>query len=130
MTTNNDRKSRVTGKDVAFLMLTDGISAVAAKHAKDGIAPATADNAIDLLGARPDLAATLQAWRDSTFQASDGARGRPAVKVGESRAYRAQQVGDDGDVFIRLPLSLLGAKKGDPVSCTFNADRTVTVTLG
>jgi hypothetical protein len=50
-----------------------------------------------------------------------GERGRPAAKVGDSRAYKVQQVGD-GDPFIRLPVALLGAVKGGSVTVTFGRD--------
>lgn len=55
-------------------------------------------------------------------------RGRTMPRAGDTRTYRAQQVGDGG-VFLRLPLEALGAAKGNIVSVSFQVDRIVT-TLG
>jgi hypothetical protein len=126
MTTNNApaRKVRVTAQSVAFLALTEGTDAVAALHAKPGceIAPATFDAAVDLLASQPETAAALSAMRSDLFgDDAPGERGRPAAKLGDSRAYKVQQVGD-GDPFIRLPVSLLGAVKGGSVTVTFGRD--------
>lgn len=115
------RKVRVTSQQVAFLALTEGVSAVQALHNKPGceIAPATFDAAVDLLGSQPETAAALAGMRGDLFgDDTPGERGRPAAKVGESRSYKVQQVGD-GDAFVRLPVSLLGAAKGGTVTVTF-----------
>jgi hypothetical protein len=49
-------------------------------------------------------------------------RGRGVPVAGETRSYKTQQVGTDGDPFIRLPISALGVKKGDVVTVEFKAD--------
>ena len=118
------RKVRVTAQNVAFLALTEGTDAVSALHAKPGceIAPATFDAAVNLLASQPETAAALSAMRADLFgDDAPGERGRPAAKVGESRTYKVQQVGD-GDPFIRLPVSLLNAVKGGTVTVTFGRD--------
>ena len=118
------RKVRVTSQQVAFLMLTEGAEGVRSLHAKPGheIAPATFDGAVDLLSSQLDARTALEALRGDLLGDSEpGERGRPAAKVGESRAYKVQQVGD-GDPFIRLPVSLLGAVKGGSVTVTFGRD--------
>lgn len=120
------RKSRVTGQLVAFMMLTDGLSAVSKLHAVSGIAKATFDNAVELLGAREE-ASKLADLRDQLHPATSGERGRPAVKVGDSRVYSVQQV-NDGSCFIRLPVETLGALKGTDVKVSF-ANGKITVTL-
>jgi hypothetical protein len=115
------RKVRVTAQSVAFMALTEGTDAVAALHAKPGceIAPATFDAAVDLLASQPETAAALSAMRADLFgDDAPGERGRPAAKVGDSRSYKVQQVGD-GDPFIRLPVALLGSVKGATVTVTF-----------
>lgn len=122
------RKVRITSQQVAFLMLTEGAKAVSALHAKPGheIAAATFDGAVDLLASQPETQSALEALRSELLGDSEpGERGRPAAKVGESRSYKVQQVGD-GDPFIRLPVSLLGAVKGGVVSVTFGTG-TITV---
>lgn len=120
------RKSRVTGQQVAFMMLTDGLKAVSKLHAESGIAKATFDNAVELLGSREE-ASKLADLRDQLHPAGSGERGRPAVKIGDKRVYSVQQV-NDGSCFIRLPVETLGALKGADVHVTF-ADGKITVTL-
>lgn len=105
-------------------MLTEGAKAVSALHAKPGceIAPATFDGAVDLLASQTETRAALEALRGELLGDSEpGERGRPAAKIGESRSYKVQQV-NDGDPFIRLPVSLLGAVKGGVVTVTFGRD--------
>jgi hypothetical protein len=116
------RKVRVTSQQVAFLALTEGADAVASLHSKPGceIAPATFDAAVDLLAGQPQVREALEALRSDLFgEGGSGERGRPAAKIGESRGYKVQQVGDS-DPFIRLPVSLLGLAKGGTATVTFD----------
>lgn len=68
----------------------------------------------------------IELW---TARKQPGQKGRKAVQIGESRSYSAQMIGEDGDVFVRLPVSLLGAVKGNKVSAKFE-DGKIVVTLG
>ena len=116
------RKVRVTSQQVAFLALTEGADAVAALHNKPGceIAPATFDAAVELLAGQPQVREALEGLRSDLFgEGGTGERGRPAAKIGESRGYKVQQVGDS-DPFIRLPVSLLGLSKGGTATVTFD----------
>ncbi len=116
------RKVRVTSQQVAFLALTEGADAVASLHSRPGceIAPATFDAAVDLLAGQPAVREALEALRSDLFgEGGTGERGRPAAKIGESRGYKVQQVGDS-DPFIRLPVSLLGLAKGGTATVTFD----------
>jgi hypothetical protein len=122
------RKVRITSQQVAFMMLTEGANAVRSLHAKPGheIAAATFDGAVDLLSSQPEARSALEALRGELLgDSAPGERGRPAAKVGDSRSYKVQQVGD-GDPFIRLPVSLLGAVKGGSVTVSFGTG-TITV---
>ena len=115
------RKVRVTAQSVAFLALTEGVAAVTRLHNSPGseIAAATFDSACDLLASQPETQSALVALRSDLFGDDEpGARGRPAAKVGDSRAYKVQQVGEM-DPFIRLPVSLLGLAKGQSATVTF-----------
>jgi len=130
------RKEVVNSKTVALLMLSGGLPAVASKHATAGIAPKTVAKAIsEDLAPFPEAARALQGWRDATFTPSNGKRGRPAVAPGASREYRVQAVGDDGDPFLRVPVRLVGAVKGDVVKASFgrdadgNSDGTILLTF-
>ena len=126
-TLNTARKVRVTSKEVAFLMLTEGAGKVIALHGAPGsqIAPATFDAAVELLASVPEKAAALLEIRADLFGDDEpGARGRPAVKIGDSRSYKVQQVGEM-DPFIRLPVSLLGLGKGSTATVAFHDGRIV-----
>jgi hypothetical protein len=121
------RKVRVTAQSVAFLALTEGVAAVTRLHNSPGseIAAATFDSAVDLLASQPEVAASLAAIRSDLLGDDEpGARGRPAAKVGDSRAYKVQQVGEM-DPFIRLPVSLLGLAKGSAATVTFENGRII-----
>lgn len=121
------RKVRVTAQSVAFLALTEGVAAVTRLHNTAGseIAPATFDSACDLLASQPETQSALVALRSDLFGDDEpGARGRPAAKVGDSRAYKVQQV-NDADPFIRLPVSLLGLAKGSTATVTFEDGRII-----
>jgi hypothetical protein len=116
------RKVRVTAQQVAFLALTEGADAVSSLHNKPGceIAPATFDAACDLLAGQPAVREALEGLRSDLFgEGGTGERGRPAAKIGESRSYKVQQVGES-DPFIRLPVSLLGLAKGGSATVTFD----------
>lgn len=122
------RKARVTSQQVAFLMLTEGAAGVQKLHNTPGheIAPATFDGAVDLLSSQIEARTALESLRGELLGDSEpGERGRPAAKVGESRAYKVQQVGEQ-DPFIRLPVSLLGLAKGSVATVTFG-NGTITV---
>ena len=118
------RKVRVTAQQVAFLMLTEGAASVEKLHHKPGceIAAATFNGAIELLATQPQHREALETLRDTLLGGGEaGERGRPAAKVGEARAYKVQQV-NDSDPFIRLPVGLLGALKGETVTVLFGKD--------
>ena len=127
---NNTRKVRITSQQIALLTLTDGAQAVVELHNKPGcaIAVATFDGALEHLDSQPEHRAALAGIREDLFGSDGpGERGRPAAKVGESRRYRVQQV-NDGDTFIRLPVALLGGRKGQEVTVSFG-DGTITVRM-
>ena len=125
---NNDRKNRVTGNDVALMMLVGGgTAAVRELHGKSGIAAATFAKAVDLLEGKPEAASELADLAEELLPAGNGQRGRPSVAIGDSRSYRTQEVGDTG-CFIRLPVGLLGASKGEAVKVTFATGK-ITVTF-
>lgn len=128
MTASNTRnKSRVTANDVLVAFLTGHTDAVRELHKRSEIASKTMENAVEALTAKGIDAYSLASLADELFpETGSGERGRPAAKVGETRAYSVQQV-NDGACFIRLPVDLLGALKGGEVKVTF-ADGRITVT--
>jgi hypothetical protein len=124
---NAARKVRVTSQQVAFLTLTEGAGKVLALHNAPGsqIAPATFDAAVELLASQPTAQAALLEIRADLYGDDEpGARGRPAAKVGDSRSYKVQKVGEM-EPFVRLPVSLLGLEKGQTATVTFQDGRIV-----
>ena len=125
--TNNEgsvsRKNTVQAKDIVIAMMLDGINGVMNLHEQKGFTKATCNTAAKLLDEnnKDTLAHELRVFAADTFGGTSGQRGCSAVKVGESRLYSVQQVGDAG-AFIRLPVELLGATKGTNVTVTFHAD--------
>ena len=133
---NTARKSPVTHQDLlsAYLMAGAGsagvakISAMLVNHTKpvdtlDRVINPLAENDQDT----DDLAAlrAILAARKGT-----GKRGRQAAKPGDVKIYIAQSpTADDvdGDVFLRLPLKPLGARKGEDIRVSFGDDGVITV---
>jgi hypothetical protein len=70
---------------------------------------------------RPDLVESLDELRQKFIDAKGepGQKGRKAPSAGEVRGYRVQKI-KDGDLFIRLPVDLLGMSKGDEVFVSFD----------
>lgn len=121
------RKPRVTYTDVSMAYLLGGVSQVSNLLADHGDPVGTLDKAINAIStgdASRDIS-DLQDLRDTFARAkasSDG-RGRTQLQSG-SRVYKAQQVGE-GELFIRLPVSLLVDGKGAGVKVTVDGDRLV-----
>ncbi len=120
------RKNTVQAKDIVIAMMLDGIAGVESLHTEKGFTKATCNTAAKLLDekSKDTLAHELRVFAADTFGGGSGQRGRSAVKVGESRVYSVQQVGEAG-AFIRLPVDLLGATKGTNVTVTFHGDHIV-----
>lgn len=122
--TNNEgsvkRKDTVQAKDVVIAMMLDGIEAVQDLHNTKGFTKAVCNTAVKILEEKnkDTLADALRDFAADTFGGGGGARGKSAVKVGESREYSVQQV-KDGDLFIRLPVGLLDVNKGAKVLVAF-----------
>jgi len=67
-----------------------------------------------------DLDEKIAIWREAK---EPGVKGRKPVSLGETRLYKGQKIGDDGSVFIRLPIDACpGSFKGCDVEVTFNSD--------
>ena len=127
--TNDKRKTPVTHKDLALLALMQGV---------DALDPLLAShtNPVDVLG---KVRATFEKNGKDTTALDEkiamwteiktpGVKGRKPVKIGDVRTYKAQQIGDDGDLFIRLPVNLLGVSKGADLAVSF-ADGMISVSV-
>lgn len=83
---------------------------------------------LSTMGAPSETVNMLNALAIAFTPKSDGqGRGRVALAKGMTRTYRAQAV-EGSDSFIRLPVGVLGAFKGDEVKVRVNEDGSITVT--
>lgn len=110
-----------TYKDIALLFLASGISAVEESFKAEEASPDVFVKACDHLRdshAQQDIG-PFEAFIVANIEIEEGpGRGRPGPEVGNSRVYKAQRVGEN-EPFIRLPVHLLGCRKGSPVKVTF-----------
>ena len=121
------RKTRVTYTDVSMAYLLGGVAQVGKLLADHSDPVGTLDKAINAISAGDasrDIS-DLERLRDK-FSASRGTGSRGAKSLGDSgrKVYSAQQVGE-GDLFIRLPVSLLVNAKGAGVKVEVDGDRLV-----
>lgn len=126
---SNTRKARVTSQQITMAYLMGGVSAVRPLLQDHSRPAATLDKVIEFLGENDSSrdTADLQDLRDSLSPASVSGRGsRPLASVG-AKDYSVQQASENGDVFIRLPVSCLGVQKGQRVRVTLAADATLCV---
>lgn len=116
------RKTAVRASDLAILAMMSGADALDSMLVGHTNPVAVLEKVIATFTAYGKDPAELVAKRDLFASAKgNGVKGRKAPIVGETRGYSAQQIGEDGDLFIRLPLnSLPGCSKGDKVNVTFN----------
>lgn len=129
MTTNNI-PSRVTYQTVALAFLTQGIDAARAQLEAPQCAKPhdVALKACVQLANMGSPAHELEALARQFTPAGGTGRGAMSLANAGSKVYKAQQVGDDGDVWIRVPVSALGAAKGDRLEVSFKGD-VINITL-
>lgn len=110
------KKRGITHKDVVIMFLAEGLSLIE-KNFQSGKVTITALRraALDLKESYPERSDLLTAFVDNLPPAG---RGRTAPKAGDERDYKAQKIGTN-EPFLRLPLSVLGVKKGEAVTVLF-----------
>lgn len=126
---SSNRKARITWQNISMAYLMGGVPAVKPLLQDHSSPAATLDKVIEFLGENDSArdTADLQSLRDSLSASNGGTRGaRPLASVG-AKDYSVQQVGENGDVFIRLPVSCLGVQKGQRVRVVLAADATLCV---
>jgi hypothetical protein len=113
---NTTIPNRVTYQTVALAYLTQGIEAAKAQLGAPQCArpydvALKASVQLASMGSQsPELEALLRSL--APVNAGNG-RGACSLELAGTKVYKAQQVGEDGDVWIRVPVSALGAIKGD-----------------
>ena len=117
-------KRNVSFKDVQIAYLMGGVGEIE-RLVKDGrVSKPSIRRALTELAASGRNVEPLERWVDEQFGAAGSGRGRTAASAGDSRTYKAQQIGSGG-AFLRLPLEVLGVKKGGTVRVRFERDSIV-----
>lgn len=103
---------------LSLIVLTQGHEAARAALSADNVAnphniAMRAAVNLQTMGAKPEVLATINSLvREFEPDNETGGRGRVALSVGMVREYRAQAV-EGSDAFIRLPVGVLGIRKGE-----------------
>jgi hypothetical protein len=115
------RSSQATSfKDVQLSYLMNGESGLE-QLKSSGVSRNVFRRALGTLKASGQSTGAFERWFTQSFGAiTSGGRGRRGPQAGDRRDYKTQQIGDTEE-FIRLPLSVLGVKKGDLVSVAFDS---------
>ena len=126
----SNRKQRVTADDIVMSFLLEGSSAVQAllvDHTNPADVLSKAMQKIKAKNEHQDIT-DLKDMRTAFLKAKGtGSRGAKALEVGASKVYSTQRVGEQGDLFIRLPVSLLVSHKGAQVEVEACNDGTLRV---
>jgi len=121
-------QKRITSKDleIAFLIgSVDGVNDLVDMDKKPGKKVFT--QAITALDSKGLETGQLAEYVSNLFPSSGKGRGKQQPIDGEKRTYSVQVVKNSAP-FIRLPLSILGAVRGEEVTVTFGA-KTIKVSL-
>lgn len=114
----SNRKQRVTAQDIVMSFLLEGSASVRALLVDHTDPTGVLTKAIQQIKAKSEHqdVTDLKDMRTAFLKAKGtGNRGAKALEVGTSKIYSTQRVGDAGDLFIRLPVSLLVSHKGAQV---------------
>ena len=127
---NNTRKARVTANDIVMAYMLEGIDSVSRSLVDHTNPTKCLDDAMDKMlqrNASVDVSPLQQLREKFANKSTNGRRGAAPLVAGSKKTYSTQKVGDAGDLFIRLPVSLLVDRKGAQVEVTANDDGTLTV---
>jgi len=121
---------RLNYQALAMIALTQGEAECRAALAApsvagpDKIAQKAATQLAVMGGPQESVSLLNRLAREFAPEESGNGRGRVALSVGMTRSYKAQAV-EGSDAFIRLPVGVLGAFKGDEVSVAVENGRLV-----
>ena len=121
-----EKRRNVSFKDVQIAYLMSGVSAIEALVTRGAVSKPTLRRTLSELAASGRNVEPLQRWVDEHLGvgAPGGGRGRSPAGAGDTRSYKAQQV-KSGGPFLRLPLDVLGVKKGGALHVRFERDSIV-----
>lgn len=128
--TTVSRKARVTSDDIVMTFLLEGVGPVKTMLIDHTNPVDVLSKAIQKIRAKSEHqdVTDLKDMLTVARKAKGGAgRGAKALALGTSKVYSTQQVGEQGDLFIRLPVSLLVSHKGAQVEVEACSDGTLRV---
>jgi len=114
----SNRKQRVTAQDIVMSFLLEGSNSVRAMlvdHTNPTDVLSKAVQQIKAKNEHQDVQDLLDIRAAFMKMKGTGRKGAKALEVGSSKVYSTQRVGEAGDLFIRLPVSLLVSHKGAQV---------------
>jgi len=117
-TTTNKRTRGPGSKDFTIAFFTGGVEGVREKAEENDTARVTLEKSSAELQAIGQDVTQLNAMILEMYGEKGEGRGRTPASIGEIRGYKVQQV-KDGEVFIKLPVSLLNVLKGNKVQVYF-----------
>ena len=130
VSSNNNRKAKVTANDIVMAYMLEGIDAVSRSLIDHTNPVKCLDDAMDKILSRNGSADVqpLKVLREKFASGkTTGRRGAVGLKPGTVKTYSVQKVGEAGDLFIRLPVSLLADRKGALVEVEALEDGTLVV---
>lgn len=122
MAARKKKRTLVSYKDVQLAYLLEGVEAVERQWKRGNVSKSTIRRAVKKLQESNEDVAELERWVAEHI--GPIGRGRSAPQAGETRSYKAQQIGTGGP-FLRLPLDSLGIHKGNVVRVQFEGERIV-----
>lgn len=123
---SNKRKKPVTWKDLTIKYMLSGIDAITPDLNESGDAVGALEKMIAGVQANGKDSGELDKLRDFYMELRQvGTPGRQPVKVGDSREYSVQQAGDEGDLFVRIPVNMLPVERHAKIVARFEENRIV-----
>lgn len=127
----NARKKPVTWKDLIIKYMLNGLDAVRSVLDESGDPVGALDKMIEEMGSGEQDTQELADLRDHYASLhAIGQPGRQPVKIGDVREYNVQQAGEEGDLFVRIPLNPFGVQRGMKVSVAFDQDQILITRIG
>lgn len=125
-TTATGRRKPTTHKDLTILYMMKGIDAITPVLNESNDPIGALDKIIGTLSDNQQDTDELTKLRDFYADLRNvGQPGRAPVKIGMERLYSVQQQGDEGDLFVRIPVSPLDVQRGMKVRVRFEENRIV-----
>lgn len=124
------RKRPVTWKDLVIKYMLSGIDAVRSVLDESGDPVGSLDKMIEEIGTDQDTQELADLRDHYASLHAIGQPGRQPVKVGDVREYNVQQAGEDGDLFVRIPLNMFSVQRAQKVAVSFEKDQILITRIG